>query len=81
MKEANLIRVTAVGRIRSAIVVSGQLQDDARERITQAQAQLAEGIADLERALATEANLHDQLERALAIQADLRAQLQCAEEV
>jgi hypothetical protein len=81
MQQANLIRVTAVGRIRSAIVVSGQLQDDARERITQAQAQLAEAIADLERATATGTNLQGQLDRALATQADLRAQLQGAEEV
>jgi hypothetical protein len=81
MKQANLLRVTAVGRCRSGLVVARQLQDDASERIVLAQADVAEAIADLERARATEKNLLGQLERALATEAQLRDQLQGAEEV
>jgi hypothetical protein len=89
MRQANLVKVTAVGRIHSAIVVSGQLQEDARERIVRyegltdpaSKAAREEAIEDLERATATEANLGGQLDRALATQAALRAQLQGAEEV
>jgi hypothetical protein len=76
MQQSDLIKVTAVTRLRSALVVNAQLQDDARERIALGE---AEGAADLKRAKATEKNLIGQLDCALATEKNLKDLLQGVE--